>query len=505
MRPRIYISNGCIKVQPSNIEILKKELRYWHREFEVKNFRKVITGEYRKLYEVVTEVDERNGEPVQRFVTMPGFANKIKSLLPDSEIIDLRTKLPEPNYALAFKGLRDYQYEGAYALLNSRGGIAACFTAYGKTHLMAAILSAFDHEGLKSMGTPLSVLATPGRDVTLKNYEDIKELLPDREVGLVMGNKLIPSDDIIVCTLESMHKLNREEVAILIVDEVHAAGSALRSSMILGCRNAYKFGVSATPTGRFDGSDKVVTGLFGPVVYRIGFKEGVEKGAVVPIHVCWLPAPEPDVGMDRYLGYKTREGKYSRAILNNRGRNKMIGDIFKLVDPDMQSMCLTKTVEHLDYILGYCPDSVQYCHGGGSKNTVAKCVNVGNITKQDRQRIYEGLKNNEIKQLVSTMIYKQGVNFPSLELIINASGGSSKILNQQIPGRPCRKEPGKDVAYVVDFYHPWDVYKEDGKEKPGPFKSEDTSRKNTYKKLGFKQTAYARVEDLPFIKKENEN
>ena len=89
------------------------------------------------------------------------------------------------------------------------------------------------------------------------------------------------------------------------------------------------------------------------------------------------------------------------------------------------------------------------------------------------------------------------VDFPQLDIVINASGGSSDIVNKQIPGRASRKADGKDRAYVVDFIHEWDRDKEG---KPGPLLASDFARRRSYRQLGFKQNFVDSISELPFIK-----
>ena len=93
------------------------------------------------------------------------------------------------------------------------------------------------------------------------------------------------------------------------------------------------------------------------------------------------------------------------------------------------------------------------------------------------------------------------VDFPALDIVINASGGGSDIVAKQIPGRASRRADGKDKAYVVDFIHEWDVIPDTGK--PGPLLASDMSRKRSYKELGFKQYTVESIKELPFMEEKS--
>ena len=73
----------------------------------------------------------------------------------------------------------------------------------------------------------------------------------------------------------------------------------LLSEILTKFKYARKWGVSATPSGRFDGRDKVIEGLFGPVVYQRTYAQGISDGALVPIKVYWVYAPEPTIGLEK--------------------------------------------------------------------------------------------------------------------------------------------------------------------------------------------------------------
>ena len=123
---------------------------------------------------------------------MAGFAHRLNRFCTDGwtfDIVDKRLPMPKPDVDAAMVGLRPYQYTPAYKMVMSGGGIAACPTGWGKTRLLTAVMRAFPHEALKLRGTPLTAVATPDKDITEKDYRDIVELLPDREVGLVMSGE----------------------------------------------------------------------------------------------------------------------------------------------------------------------------------------------------------------------------------------------------------------------------------------------------------------------------
>lgn len=468
---------------------LKDTLTYWKRELTYDKRVRVVKGHYESLY---TEKDNT-------LTTMPGFGHRILECLRKTgtpySIVDKRIPLPKPNIDLACQGLRDYQLEPVLKTLLSGGGILSAATGFGKTVISSALIRAFDPDALKLRGTPTVVFAAPDKDINYKNWEALTKFLPDREVGLVMSGYRKFSDDVQVITLDSLHLLNPDDVGILIVDEVHTSASLSRAESISKFTNAARWGVSATPSGRFDGGDLVIEGLFGPVVCRRTYQDAVKLGALVPIEVYWVKAPPPAVGVTYYNHYKNRDSKIKAAIVSNPAYSKLVADLMNRIPDSRSALCFTQWIAQMANIHALCPD-VSYVHA----QTKEGVGTIKAITSKQRKAIYEDMASGEIRKILATHCWKQGVDFPALDIVINASGGGSEIVSKQIPGRASRRADGKDKAYVVDFIHEWDWDTTGTSRKMGPMLSSDMSRKKSYNELGFKQYTVDSIDELPFLK-----
>lgn len=502
----IHWGDGHITLEPCFPDILLKKLKYWRRAliWSEEQMRRIATGQYEELYSVKSWIDEKTQQYNQSLLTMPGFMHRIKMALKEVgwsyKIFDERTPMPKPDMVAAMAQLRDYQVEAAYTAIVSGGGILSCPTGYGKTHLIGAIIKAFSPNELKARGTPLTVVTTPSKDITEKDYNDLKEMMPDRDIGLVMSGSNKFSEDIQVITLDSLHRLNPNDVGIIIVDEIHAAASDTRAESLLSFRKAARWGVSATPDGRFDGRDLVTEGLVGPVVYTTTYADGVKCGALVPITVYWLECPEPVMGIEKYLNFSSRAGRYRHGVLRNQKRNMFIGQLMQQLPKPMQAMCIMQFLEQMDHILPHCGTGMTIVHAETDATKIGKFKNLHSITPRERRDIYEQMESAEIKRILSTYVYRQGVNFPQLEVVINAGGGGSDIVAKQIPGRESRKTVDKSHSFLVDFWHPWDTVK-DKRDRivAGPVHADDQAREKAYTHLGFEQIWVKGLKELPFL------
>lgn len=398
----VTLDRGAITVT-SPPASLKGQLTYWKRElaFDERKHMRYVKGRYENLY----AVDASGKEPV--LTTLPGFGHRVLEHLRKSgtpfSVTDRRTPLPKPDYEAACKGLRDYQLDPVITTIMSGGGILSAATGFGKTVMASAIIRAFDPEKLKLRGTPTVVFAAPDKDINRKNWESLTTLLPDREVGIVMSGMRKFSDDVQVITLDSLHLLDPDEIGILIVDEVHTAASTGRSESISKFTKAARWGVSATPSGRFDGGDLLIEGMFGPVVCRRTYQDAVKLGALVPIEVYWVKAPPPHFGLGYYVNYKTRDAKIRAAIINNPEYCKLVAKLMQRIPEDMGTLCFTQWIAQMANIHAHCPE-LPYVHA----QTKGRTGTIEAITAKQRKEIYDSVFSGDIKKIFATYCWKQG-------------------------------------------------------------------------------------------------
>jgi DNA repair protein RadD len=72
-----------------------------------------------------------------------------------------------------------------------------------------------------------------------------------------------------------------------------------------------------------------------------------------------------------------------------------------------------------------------------------------------REEIKTTLKNKDILCVIVTSVWREGINIPSLDCVINAVGGKSDIMVLQNVGRGLRTDEGKEEILIVDFLDPY--------------------------------------------------
>jgi len=423
---KIYWYSGNLVVVDS-FEELEKFLTMSKKSLEWNSSR--MRRETKRYSQPVFEV-LYEGPDNRTIMTFQGFKNDVLRLAckhnKPVEFYDCRRIMPEPRMSLAH-GFRNDQESLFNGLLDKgESGILKAPTRYGKTVMMVNTMRTFPRVR--------TVLAAPGVDLLGQLVEELKSWMPEREIkGIFTGSRnRVPSEDITVCSFDSLSKVNPENVHLLLIDEPHAAVSESRAPLLAGFKNARIYGYGATLKGRYDGADKLITGLIGPIHSERTFSEAVEEGAICPIKVSFVKVPfEPFICRDRATAYKRLVYKNDQvfSLVREIAKNKIPQDWQTLVfiDQKKQADTMSQTVEDCEVAIA------------------------SRLKVKERKELFEKMANNEIKRCVATSIYAQGVTFPDLRVMINAAGGSGSISSVQKPGRLAQVREGKAMGHLVDF------------------------------------------------------
>lgn len=171
--------------------------------------------------------------------------------------------------------------------------------------------------------------------------------------------------------------------------------------------------------------------LVGFVIYKKTTKELEDSGYLCPTKCYFVQqndAPDTD------LNYND---EYNMFIVNNSTRNKIIQEIADKYSENKKILILTRRIEHAAIL------------GRMIKNSV---VITGETCSDARKQLFDDFKNyNNTVLIGSVKIFSSGVDIPSLDIILNASGHKSSIDSVQIVGRVKRTSPGKKFGYFIDF------------------------------------------------------
>lgn len=419
-------------------------------------------------------------------VTFQGFLHRIIRTLVKKgftfNVQDLRVAksyngdFPRPDFSLMY-GFRFSQEELLKEFLSAdMSGLIGAPTRYGKTTLMINTLRAFPDL--------VTVVTAPGVDLVRQLYDDIRGQIRNREVKLICSGSRTkyPSDTgITVCSADSLEKCDFGSTELLLADEPHALVTEGRIRMIDKFPKARRLGFGATLTGRFDGKDDLIEGLFGPVIVERTYKEAVDEGAICPLHIIFLKVevqPQP---------YRDRDAAYDDLLFKSSTMANLTKDICEYVIPqEWQTLIFIKHEPQAELFL----DAI------GDSHTIAMAKR---MNKSQREEIADMMRKNVIKRCLCTKIYVQGVTFSDVRVLINAEAGGNNTSAIQKPGRLAEIRPNKKCGIVIDFMFvpPDDVSLSDYSGDPWTCPCRDSlSRLTAYQDKGYEIHEVDTVEEL---------
>jgi len=465
----------CLKKADKKLE---KELSYVSKTMVMDGWKMKVKRSTEKTYNilsntpsgVVYQVPHGLIERVKEYFTK----NKI-----DFMVSDQRVNMEEPKLEL-MEGFRfDQKNLITSALTQNRSGIVDAVTRYGKSYLILNALRAFPN-------TKTVVLA-PGIDLLEQTLEFLKENLPGRDVvGIFTGSRnRTQSDDITVCSMDSMTHLDKQGTKLLLIDEPHSIVTDSRLPELVKFENAKILGFGATVEGRWSGNDIMIEGCIGPVLSKKTYLEGVKEGAICPIEIKFVKLPFT------HFDVSTHRTAYKRLVYDSDAFVAFVKEVLEQIPKDWQTLLFINNEKQAKKLLEAIPEAT-LCMDKLMKN------------KKERKELFKKLKTGEISRCICSNIYSTGVTIDGIRVIINCDGGGAGILSVQKPGRLAEIKEGKEVGYVVDFIHECTSDKDRIDSLPFHKKMwnnvvrDSWNRFNSYAKKGYRVKFYKKGEKLQF-------
>ena len=435
-------------------DISKEEISIIKKRFTYKDMSEAMTkGGFNKRKVKTVCFAKQKG---QALLLRSGFLQELIFFIKEnnmsvSNFEDKRTKIITEKYTDI--QLREYfnpdfdyvehQIMALKALLKTNVGILKLPTSAGKSSVVEAFL--------KAVKIPTLILVN-GVSLSTQLCSNLNNAGLD--VGICNGRGVVKKIHM-VSTIGSVKKLSLSEYECLFIDEVHGASAKTYQDFLNLTSFPYRYGLSATP----DSTDKYkwasIRQHLGDIIYETGSKELIDNKVITPPKIVFksvdcIPTPSWD-------------SAYDKCIVKNKDRNKIVIDIIKKYDK--QSLILFKIISHGEYLKEKIPNSILLS---------------GKDSLEVRLDAIEKFKTGEIQTLIASSIFTQGISINNIELMINVSGGKSKVEVLQRLGRSLRNYEGKDYALVFDFMDNGNKYTE----------KHSLQREHLYRKAGFEDISY---------------
>lgn len=341
----------------------------------------------------------------------------------------------------------------------NKKGLVISATGTGKTYLAAMDIKQFFEinsntenklfkiTDKKSKTSNIKFLFIAHREELLENAINVfsKVLKIDKnEFGRIYGGLKEIDKSIIFASIQSLRNCYNEFKPsffdYVIVDEFHHSMSDSYLKTLSYFNPKFLLGLTATPK-RMDGKD-ILSLCDYNVVDEIGIKEALEEDLIVPFH--YFGVNDYTINYDN-IPYKN--GKYNEKILlENLLLNTRTDYIVEKINKfgfdgdELSAVAFCQNIEHAFFM------KEEF-----SKKGYKSAVITANTSSNERSEILEKFKNKKIEILCVVDILNEGIDIPTINLLLFLRPTmSSTIFIQQI-GRGLRKAKNKDFVTIIDF------------------------------------------------------
>ena len=351
-------------------------------------------------------------------------------------------KTPEDTRVQLLYEPRGVQIEALCALENTRKegakkALVQAATGVGKTYL-----AAFDSKNFER------VLFIAHRDEILKQAAlSFKNVRNSEDYGFFTGEEKSTDKSVIfasVATLGRNEYLSETYFApdyfqYLVIDEFHHAVNEQYQRIVKYFKPQFLLGLTATPE-RMDGRNIYEICDYN-VPYEISLKDAINKGMLVPFHYYGI------YDKTDYSGLHLVRGRYDEKELNkkyigNSRRHDLIYKYYcKYGSKRALGFCCSRA--HAEEM------AKEFCERGIP--SVAVYSQADGKYSEERGKAIEKLKSGEIRVIFSVDMFNEGVDIPSVDMVMFLRPTESPIVFLQQLGRGLRRSKGKEYLNVLDF------------------------------------------------------
>lgn len=309
-------------------------------------------------------------------------------------------------------------------------------TGTGKTYL-----SAFD---VKNFKAKTMLFLVHRENILIKAKESFETILPEiNSFGLYTGNKKEQDKNYLFSTIQTMSsnflEFSQDFFEYIIIDEAHHVASPSYKKILDYFKPKFLLGLTAT-SNRMDGNS--IYEVFDEnIALDIRLNEALENNLIVPFH---------------YYGINDIQSiDYENVDLTKIDLLAKLLSVNKRVDFIIDKMNFYSNSGNKRKVLGFCV-SKEHCNFM-SEEFNKKGISSITLTSEDsiskREDSIKRLENeNDSLEVIFTVdIFNEGIDIPSINMVLFLRPTNSPIVFVQQLGRGLRKYKNKEFLTVLDF------------------------------------------------------
>lgn len=331
--------------------------------------------------------------------------------------------------------LRSFQEDLINKACKLQRGVLKAPTGTGKTVLGLALISS-----IKDLDGVLWLCHT--KDLMYQTQEEAEKFFGEESVG-ILGDSVKITDRFLTVATRQTFKDYADDLGtsydMVIVDEAHHVTTfdGEYATILKKVFAPIRIGLTATlPTSQE--ALLAVEAFLGPLIGEMTINEGREQGFMAnpKIKIVKIPTSQRIREIRKYTDV------YEFGVVRRLDRSRIIVDLIKKHHKVGDSVLVIVTkIAQGDLLLNLCLAS----------DVEAEFVH-GTTDAESRELTKEALNNKSMKCVIATAVWKEGVNIPELNVVINAAGGKSEIATLQAIGRGLRRTVNKSELIIYDFF-----------------------------------------------------
>ena len=313
-----------------------------------------------------------------------------------------------------------------------RRALVVAATGLGKT-----FLAAFDAKNAER------VLFVAHREELLRQAHDtFAQVYPTRSRGYVLDGRAELDREIVLASIQTLTRpnmLSRPELQrfdYVVIDEFHHAAAESYQRLLAVISPRFLLGLTATPF-RSDNRD-LLSLCDGNLAYQVGLFEAMSFGWLVPFRYYGLADV---VRYDDTLLNSNKTYDTARLTLrvNTAERAELVLRHFK-AHPSQAALGFCVSIAHAEFMAQAFRDS----------GIAAAAVHSG-AGSLDRSEAIKQLGSGQFRILFTVDLFNEGVDIPSVDLVLFLRPTESMTIFLQQLGRGLRLHKGKSYLTVLDF------------------------------------------------------
>lgn len=337
---------------------------------------------------------------------------------------------------------RGAQIEALYALKHTREegwdrGIVVAATGIGKTYL-----AAFDSRGYKR------TLFVAHREEILKQAaESFKKIRPKDEEGFFYNSRKDTDKEMTFALVQTLGKkgylqeeyFKPDAFDYIVIDECHHATAKNYEAIRNYFKPKFWLFLTATPT-RMDNADIFELAHYN-TVYEVTLQEAINKDFLVPFRYYGVYDDTINYEEIAYKNGKYEQNSLDARLMVEKRADLVLKHYLKYGSKCAMGFCSSKA--HAEYM-------AQYFNNHGVKAVAVYSGDQGAMS-MERSEALNKLTKGELQVIFSVDMFNEGVDVPSIDMVLFLRPTESPIVFLQQLGRGLRKFKGKDYLTILDF------------------------------------------------------